>query len=246
MAFKSTTRRPPIGDTSPSTEDSPEYSSSKATPAFKSTTRRAPIGDSSPSTDESLMSSSTKAHRRSRSVSRFSRRIPAEFEPVTVPTPRRKFVNTVRGSDFPEISLDDLAIEFFSGNDNGSELDIESVSSGSRSSRCVGVNVKSDISPALSQRRSRSVSRNPSGGDLGVCSSSSSGVAGSAQRRGRSVSRRNDGNGACSSGGGGGAVRVVSNGDSRRRRSVSVARRQISDTEVISGLVFMCLLRIVE
>ncbi|KAJ0795081.1 hypothetical protein HanPI659440_Chr04g0146421 [Helianthus annuus] len=225
-AFKSTTRRPPIGDTSPSTEDSPEYSSSKATPAFKSTTRRAPIGDSSPSTDESLTSSSSKAHRRSRSVSRFSRRIPAEFEPVPVPTPRRKFVNTVRGSDFPEISLDDLAIEFFSGNDNGSELDIESVSSGSRSSRCVGV--KSDISPALSQRRSRSVSRNPSGGDLGVCSSSS-GVAGSAQRRGRSVSRRNDGNGTGSSGGG--AVRVVSNGDSRRRRSVSVARRQISDTE---------------
>jgi hypothetical protein len=36
-----------------------------------------------------------------------------------VPTMRGKFVNTVRGSGFPEISLDDLAIEFFHSGDRG-------------------------------------------------------------------------------------------------------------------------------
>ncbi|KAI3773564.1 hypothetical protein L1987_48094 [Smallanthus sonchifolius] len=194
-----------------------------ATSAFKSTTRRAPIGNSSPSTDDSPTSSSSKSHRRSRSLSRFSRPIPAEFEPGVVPTPRRKFVNTVRGSDFSEISLDDLAIEFFSGKDNSSEVDDESVSS--RSSR--PVRVKSEISPASSQRRSRSVSRHPNGDNSAVYSSGS--ATASTQRRGRSVSRRNDGNGTGSNAGG--AIRVVPNADSRRRRSVSVARHQISDTE---------------
>ncbi|KAK9069878.1 hypothetical protein SSX86_010274 [Deinandra increscens subsp. villosa] len=186
-----------------------------ATSAFKSTTRRAPIGTSSPSTDDSPTSSSSAAHRRSRSLSRFSRPIPVEFEPEVRPTPRRKFVNTVRGSDFPEISLDDLAIEFFSGKDNGSELDDESVSS--RSGRAV--RVKSEISPAASQRRSRSISRRPNGG----------GETASSQRRGRSVARRNGGDGGGSNAGG--EIRVVANADSRRRRSVSVARRQISDAE---------------
>jgi hypothetical protein len=36
-----------------------------------------------------------------------------------VPTLRGKFVNTVRGSGFPEIGLDDLAIEFFHSGDRG-------------------------------------------------------------------------------------------------------------------------------
>ncbi|KAK1436731.1 hypothetical protein QVD17_02513 [Tagetes erecta] len=189
-----------------------------ATSAFKSTTRRAPITSPSPSTDDSPSSSSSKTHRRSRSVSRFSRPIPVEFEPdvaVVVPTPRRKFVNTVRGSVFPEISLDDLAIEFFH---NSSELDDESVSS--RSSRIVE---KTEISPASSQRRSRSVSRH-NGANSAVSGSDNVTV-----RRGRSVSRRNDGNGSGSNAGG--MIRVVPNADSRRRRSVSVARHQISDTE---------------
>ncbi|KAD5802387.1 hypothetical protein E3N88_13747 [Mikania micrantha] len=95
-----------------------------ATLAFKSTTRRTPIGaNSSPSTEDSPDSSSSKAQRRSTSLSRFSRSFALETESGVIPTPRRKFVNTVRGSEFPEISLDDLAIEFFY---NSSELEDES------------------------------------------------------------------------------------------------------------------------
>ncbi|KAI3806992.1 hypothetical protein L1987_22912 [Smallanthus sonchifolius] len=194
-----------------------------ATSAFKSTTRRAPIGTSSPSTDDSPTSSSSKAHRRSRSLSRFSRPVPSEIESGVLPTPRRKFVNIVGGSDFPEISLDDLAIEFFWGKDNCSELDDESVSS--RSSR--RDRVKSEIKPAASQRRSRSVSRRPDGANSAIAGGDSANLF--SQRRGRSVSRRNDGNvigfNAAST------TRVVSNADSRRRRSVSVSRHQISDSE---------------
>ncbi|KAJ9559532.1 hypothetical protein OSB04_004692, partial [Centaurea solstitialis] len=199
-----------------------------ATSAFKSTTRRAPIGTS----DESpASSSSSKLHRRSRSLSRFSRPIPEDTEPgVVLPTPRRKFVNTVRGSDFPEISLDDLAIEFFSGKENSNSSEVEEDESGG-SSR----NVKPEISPATTsfQRRSRSVSRHHNGGGSGVCEGAGA-TETLSQRRGRSVSRRNDGNGAGLNGGGGGtnaSARVVANGDLRRRRSVSVARYQISDSE---------------
>ncbi|XP_052625497.1 uncharacterized protein LOC111881415 isoform X2 [Lactuca sativa] len=203
-----------------------------ATSAFKSTTKRDPIGTSSPSTDDSPTSSASKAHRRSRSLSRFSRAIPAEIDSGVLPTPRRKFVNTVRGSDFPEISLDDLAIEFFSGKDNSSEVDDESGSS--RSSR--PVRVKSEISPVLgsSQRRGRSVSRrnddtasNAGGTIRAVPHAEISSVTPSSQRRGRSVSRRNDGTPSNA----GGITRAVPNADSRRRRSVSVARYQISDSE---------------
>lgn len=189
-----------------------------ATSAFKSTTKRASITTSEDSPD----SSSSKSHRRSRSLSRFSRPVPVEI----VPTPRRKFVNTVRGSDFAEISLDDLAIEFFnSGKDNNSSEfdDDESVVS----SRSRPVTVSSSF-----QRRSRSVSRHPNGGNGGKAV-----IGGGSevnQRRGRSVSRRNDGSGSGSGNGynAGGTGRVVVNGDSRRRRSVSVARHQISDSEV--------------
>ncbi|CAI9267288.1 unnamed protein product [Lactuca saligna] len=203
-----------------------------ATSAFKSTTKRDPIGTSSPSTNDSPTSSASKAHRRSRSLSRFSRPIPTEIDSGVLPTPRRKFVNTVRGSDFPEISLDDLAIEFFSGKDNSSEVDDESGSS--RSSR--PVRVKSEISPVLgsSQRRGRSVSRrngdtasNAGGTIRTVPHAEISSVTPSSQRRGRSVSRRNDGTPSNA----GGTTRAVPNADSRRRRSVSVARYQISDSE---------------
>lgn len=203
-----------------------------ATSAFKSTTRRDPIGTSSPSTDDSPTSSTSKAHRRSRSHSRFSRPIQAEIDSAVLPTPRRKFVNTVRGSDFPEISLDDLAIEFFSGKDNSSEVDDESGSS--RSSR--PVRVKSEISPvtATSQRRGRSVSRrngdtaSNAGGTIRAAPHAAiSSVTPSSQRRGRSVSRRNDGTAVNA----GATTRAVLNADSRRRRSVSVARYQISDSE---------------
>ncbi|XP_040988838.1 uncharacterized protein LOC121236471 isoform X2 [Juglans microcarpa x Juglans regia] len=167
-----------------------------ATSAFKSTTKRTPIGASSSSTDDSVSSDRSSSHRRSRSLSRFSRRLPEtaadDFE-YHVPPPRGKFVNTVRGSGFPEISLDDLAIEFFGSGDRGR--------SGSRSSEAVPL---SDSGTSSSQRRGRSVSRQSSkmGGDGrgSLCNSSSGG-------------------------------RVVPESNSRRRRSVSVVRCQISDSD---------------
>jgi len=176
-----------------------------ATSAFKSTTKRTPIGASSSSAEDSGSSNKSSAHRRSRSLSRFSHRIPvpgSEDFDDGVPAPRGTFVNTVRGSGFPEISLDDLAIEFFHSGDRGR--------SGSRSSEA-----------------------GPAGGPDASSSSSSS------LRRGRSVSRQSskasgDGRGSvCNSSGGG---RVISESNSRRRRSVSVVRCQISDSEVMRFL----------
>ncbi|WKA08896.1 hypothetical protein VitviT2T_026580 [Vitis vinifera] len=154
-----------------------------ATSAFKSTTKRSSIG-----TPSRAGTSSSSAHRRSRSLSRFSRKVPAaeeeDFEEV--PVPKGRFVNTVRGSGFPEISLDDLAVDFFGSAERGR----------SSESSVVGHSV----------------------------------TAGSSQRRGRSVSRRGaDGNGCTSENFGVG--RAVSDNNSRRRRSVSVVRQQISDYE---------------
>ncbi|KAI4336285.1 hypothetical protein L6164_014829 [Bauhinia variegata] len=171
-----------------------------ATAAFKSTTKRTLIGASSTSSTDASSSSnrSSSANRRSRSLSRFSHRIASEdtYNDLDEFPPRRgKFVNTVRGSGFPEISLDDLAIEFFE--------------SGNRGRSASG---HSEVSPA-----------------------SASAIAVSSQRRGRSVSRKssgvsNDGRGnvgTISSGGG----KAVSETNPRRRRSVSVVRYQISDSE---------------
>lgn len=183
-----------------------------ATSAFKSTTKRTSIGAAtSSSTDDSAAASSNRSssstsaaahHRRSRSLSRFSRPnyIGSDtFDDVVVPARRGKFVNTTRGSGFPEISLDDLAIEFFdSSGDRGR-------SSAKRISDDVTGGLKSSSS-AASQRRGRSVSRQSaraaSGGDGrgSVCNNSSGG-------------------------------RVVSESNPRRRRSVSVVRYQISDSE---------------
>ncbi|KAK7858088.1 hypothetical protein CFP56_014538 [Quercus suber] len=183
-----------------------------ATSAFKSTTKRTSIGAAtSSSTDDSAAASSNRSysstsaaahHRRSRSLSRFSHPnyIGSDtFDDVVVPAPRGKFVNTTRGSGFPEISLDDLAIEFFdSSGDRGR-------SSAKRISDDVTGGLKSSSS-AASQRRGRSVSRQSaraaSGGD------------------GRGSVRNNSGGG-----------RVVSESNPRRRRSVSVVRYQISDSE---------------
>ncbi|GAB4860498.1 hypothetical protein Ancab_035656 [Ancistrocladus abbreviatus] len=167
-----------------------------ATSAFKSTTKRASIGGT-PTISGDHSSTSTNrnnpaTHRRSRSVSRFSHRIPNESSADYGETPVRsgKFVNTVRGSGFPEISLDDLAIEMFSS----SEL-----SSQERSSELLR-------DRTASQRRGRSASRRPS-----------SGV----------------GEGKISGGDGGlsGGGRVVSDASARRRRSLSVVRYQVSDSE---------------
>lgn len=175
-----------------------------ATSAFKSTSKRTPIGASSASVEDSASSNRNSAHRRSRSLSHFSRRLtePAVDEFDEVPGPRGKFVNTVRGSGFPEISLDDLAIEFFgSSGDRGR--------SGSRNSQASPASGAS-----TTQRRGRSVSRQGSG-----------------------LQGRGDGRGNVGNYSGGGRVATDSSGNSRRRRSVSVVRYQVSDSEVRIGLV---------
>ncbi|XP_006476986.2 uncharacterized protein LOC102624602 isoform X4 [Citrus sinensis] len=174
-----------------------------ATSAFKSTTKRTPIATSSNSTTDDSSSSSnrsTTAHRRSRSLSRFSRPLPAH-DVFSEDAPRGKFVNTVRGSGFPEISLDDLAIEFFdssadrgrSGSSSNSDVrgrkDVGDTGSG-----CGG-----------SVRRGRSVSRQATKGNGGDSSAG-----------GRVISGSNNNTG---------------NNNSRRRRSVSAVRYQISDSE---------------
>ncbi|XP_048138735.1 uncharacterized protein LOC115749465 isoform X2 [Rhodamnia argentea] len=163
-----------------------------ATSAFRSTTKRTPIGASSASTDGSASSNRSSAHRRSRSVSRFSHRLaePEDSFGNDKPAPRGRFVNTTRGSGLPEISLDDLAIEFFGSEDRG------------RSSLR-----NTDVSPKKGETAS--------------------------QRRGRSVSRQRSrvGGGKGNVFEGSGAGRVAAESNSRRRRSVSVVRCQISDSE---------------
>ncbi|KAF2293217.1 hypothetical protein GH714_040551 [Hevea brasiliensis] len=166
-----------------------------ATSAFRSTTKRTPIAKSSAaSTDDSSSSTSNaSAHRRSRSLSRFSRPLPPPGDDFSddAPAPRGRFVNTVRGSGFPDITLDDLAVQFFGSSDRGrSSSRIDDVSSGDKVS--------------VSQRRGRSVSRHGSRVGEGKASAGNSHVGG----------------------------RVSSdNNNSRRRRSVSVVRCQISDSE---------------
>ncbi|XP_027334479.1 uncharacterized protein LOC113849066 isoform X3 [Abrus precatorius] len=162
-----------------------------ATAAFKSTTKRTPVGASSTSSAEDSASSSLH-HRRSRSLSRPSRHsFPSrnDNDDDNRHAPIGRFVNTVRGSGFPEISLDDLAIEFF-----------ESANRGRLGSRVS----ESEATPA---------------------------GAAALHRRGRSVSRKSSGVGderrSSVSGGG----RPFSDANSRRRRSLSVVRYQISDSE---------------
>ncbi|KAL0429583.1 UNVERIFIED_CONTAM: hypothetical protein Sradi_0584300 [Sesamum radiatum] len=173
-----------------------------ATSAFKSATKRAAIGGSSSgdSTRSSL--------RRSRSLSRFSRPIAPKPDTETdynKNVPRGKFVNTTRGSKmpFPEISLDDLALEFFSSSSkNDNESDGGVVEGNGREGR--SVSRRSEIGrwasdTASSRRRGRSVSR-PRGNVVSSKSASAKNV----------ISR---------------------DAGSRRRRSLSVARYQISDSE---------------
>ncbi|KAJ4828651.1 hypothetical protein Tsubulata_044073 [Turnera subulata] len=175
-----------------------------ATSAFKSTSKRTPIGKSSTASSSSTDDSSPSAnrtgsvHRRSRSLSRFSRPLPSAsvhcFDEA--PAPKGRFVNTTRGSGFPEITLDDLAVGFFSSADRGRS-----------SSRSADVSGSVDGKGSASQRRGRSVVRH-----------SARGAAAGDEK----------GSGGNSFGGG----RVNSEtSNSRRRRSVSVVRYQISDSE---------------
>ncbi|XP_068637081.1 uncharacterized protein [Aristolochia californica] len=155
-----------------------------ASAAFKSNTKRTPIGSASTAEDAG---SSNRAglHRRSRSLSRYSRRCPPPEPDSERLAPRGGFVNTVRGSRLTDISLDDLADEFFA--------------------------VKEDAQRSRVGRRVSSAGLN---GDAIV-------------RRGRSVSRSHGkGNSADSL-----SSKGVSDTYSWRRRSVSVARYQQSDSE---------------
>ncbi|XP_073037241.1 uncharacterized protein [Primulina eburnea] len=173
-----------------------------ATSAFKSTTKRTPIRGSSSSEDSSCASRSL---RRSRSLSQFSRPVHPECDteqPVldyNKTGPRGKFVNTVRGSaTFPEISLDDLALEFF-GSRTENERD-------------------GGVVRERKEREGRSVGRWASD-------------TVSSRRRGRSVSRSRWDSISNSSAFEGNKVVSSSDAGSRRRRSLSVARHQISDSE---------------
>lgn len=129
-----------------------------ASSAFKSTTRRTTLGGSSAGDDYSSGSSGSKAHRRSRSLSRVphgTRRYeePAQADLGYNAAPPGKFVNTTRGSGVPEISLDDLAIEFFS-----QEEERENGDRGRSERRASGIGHWASET-ASSRRRGRSVSR---------------------------------------------------------------------------------------
>lgn len=175
-----------------------------ASSAFKSTTRRTTLGGGPAGADDSSGSSGNKAHRRSRSLSRVSHGPRRYEEPVQADlgynaAPRGKFVNTTRGSGVPEISLDDLAIEFFS-----QEEDRENSDRGRSERRASGIGHWASET-ASSRRRGRSVSRQGS-------KTSAADRKSVAADRSRSNLAKSD-------------------ASSRRRRSVSVVRYQISDSE---------------
>ena len=179
-----------------------------ASSAFKSTTKRTPIGASVASNDDSASTNRSSIHRRSRSLSRFSHPLPSSpadkgFDEGSARQGR--FVNTSsRGSGFPEISLDDLAVEFFGSGDRGRSAARSSESSGATNAA------------VASNRRGRSVSRHS-------CAKGSGGS--------------NEGKGRASYSVGGG--KVVPESNSRRRRSLSVVRYQISDSEVNNPFHFL-------
>lgn len=117
-------------------------------------------------------------------------------------------MNTKRGSEFPDLSLDDLALEFFSSSQEKSGDE-------GRGGGC--------------SREGRSATR---GGEIGRFASDTA----SSKRRGRSVSRqRSVGNGGESLKGSDGKSTANSKGKvaepNSRRRSLSVVRYQVSDSE---------------
>uniref|UniRef100_A0A7N0T4T8 Uncharacterized protein n=1 Tax=Kalanchoe fedtschenkoi TaxID=63787 RepID=A0A7N0T4T8_KALFE len=139
--------------------------------AFKSTTKRTPIASAADS------SPAARSLRRSRSLSRFSRRASTAGGYET-PARRGRFVNTSRGAEFSEISLDDLALEIF-----------ESAERWRCGNRSDGVERSSSSS---SQRRGRSVSRhglrNSGGYDWSRSNGGASVAPASVKGRRRSVS----------------------------------------------------------
>ncbi|XP_042062606.1 uncharacterized protein LOC121806569 isoform X2 [Salvia splendens] len=211
-----------------------------ATSAFKSTTKRASIGAASASED-----SAHRSLRRSRSL--------APDPDYLKNVPRGKFVNTTRGTTtapFPEISLDDLALDFFSSSSK-TESDGGAAEREGRSASRFGEIGRWASDTASSRRRGRSVSRGR--GDAVSISSAASGpkIASSSDgssRRRRSVSVARNRAPATDKDDAGtrrrrslsvarGSGKAVPTGEKdsdagmRRRRSLSVARYQISDSE---------------
>ncbi|VVB13505.1 unnamed protein product [Arabis nemorensis] len=188
-------------------------------PTIKRTTAPA---KSSESGDDSSYSTRRSAPRRYRSLSRFSHRMP-DLDGEVTPMRKGKFVNTVRGSGFPEISLDDLAVEFFDSFSGES-----GVSSGERGRSGSRKSGNSEGELTHSQRRGRSVSRVGNGGLRRLDADTES------SRRRRSLSRQPSTRG--NPGNGGGSVRVdPGSNNSSRRRSVSRQPRDNSGNAAIRG-----------
>lgn len=126
--------------------------------SFKSTTKRTSIGAAAiaaPTDIDQNSPTTARSHRRSRSLSRFSRRTSIADRNYETPARQGKFVNTRRGSD---ISLDDLALDIFESADRWR--------SANRSDG-IGKYTCSNSSSSSSQMRGRSVSRQLSSGGGG-------------------------------------------------------------------------------
>ncbi|CAH8340293.1 unnamed protein product [Eruca vesicaria subsp. sativa] len=227
-----------------------------ATSVLNPTTKRTTTQPkSSESGDDSSYSTRRSVPRRYRSLSRFSHRNP---DPEVTPMRKGKFVNTVRGSGFGEISLDDLAVEFFESFSSESGISSsERGRSGSRKSNDVGVGevthsqrrgrsvsrVGSSGNGGLrrldadteSSRRRRSLSRNPSTREIAGKSGGLDPRSSNSSRR-RSVSRQprervNSGENSGSVIRGRAIEADREKENSRRRRSLSVVRRRIDNSE---------------
>ncbi|XP_042473902.1 uncharacterized protein LOC122056155 [Zingiber officinale] len=132
-----------------------------ATASFRSATGRSSVGkgrEAAPSAGGASKSSRSGTNRRSRSLGRYSGRFPPT-PPGTddFATPRSRFVNKVRGAGVPEVSVDDLAEEFFRARaESDEESDVSCARNRGRSS------VASYLRGTESSRqRGRSVSRPP-------------------------------------------------------------------------------------
>ncbi|KAF6145968.1 hypothetical protein GIB67_033327 [Kingdonia uniflora] len=115
-----------------------------ASSAFKSTSKRSSFSTPSPQQQDSSSSTSSSAHRRSRSLSRY----PAAQQEQEQEQPRGRFVNTLRGSAFPEISPD----HFFP------------ITSQRRGRSVSTTRTSTSAAAAAAERRGRSVSRPHGGG----------------------------------------------------------------------------------
>ncbi|XP_020583330.1 uncharacterized protein LOC110026651 isoform X1 [Phalaenopsis equestris] len=147
-----------------------------ASAAFRSKGRRSSTG--SPADAGCL--------RRSRSLSRCSGRFPPPSPEIDeYETPRGRFVNKLRGSEF-DISLDDLADEFFQAVAQECEEDA-APAAGRSSRRVIGERLMADTES--SRRRGRSVSRHRADSAASKGKGFSGNNGNSRPRRSASVSR---------------------------------------------------------